>query len=110
VFWLATVDGDSAITAERFVEVVIGKRHIFGVRGDGHPSGTVHPGRPDLFLRAGTRRRRKGGRCFSRTEGHGPPGRASIQAARSARQRGAPPRCSARSRLGNDAADPRRAG
>lgn len=44
VFWLATVDGDSAITAERFVEVVIGKRRIFGVRGDGHPSGAVHPG------------------------------------------------------------------
>ena len=44
MFWLATVDGDSAITAERFVEVVIGKRRIFGVRGDGHPSGAVHPG------------------------------------------------------------------
>ena len=110
VFWLATVDGDSAITAERFVEVVIGKRRIFGVRGDGHPSGTVHQGDRILFLRAGTRRRRKSGRGFSRTEGHGPPGRASIQAARSARQRGAPRRCSARSRLGNDAADPRRAG
>jgi len=43
-FWLATVDGDGAITAERFVEVVIGKRRIFGVRGDAYPSGTMHPG------------------------------------------------------------------
>ena len=42
--WLATVDGDGAISAERFVEVVIGKRRIFGVRGDGYPSGTVQPG------------------------------------------------------------------
>jgi hypothetical protein len=42
--WLATVDGDGVITAERFLEVVIGKRRIFGVRGAGHPSGVVHAG------------------------------------------------------------------
>jgi hypothetical protein len=43
-FWLATVDGDSVITPERFLEVVIGKRRIFGVRGAGHPDGIVRAG------------------------------------------------------------------
>jgi hypothetical protein len=33
-FWLATVAGDHAVTPEQFVEVVIGKRHIFGVSRD----------------------------------------------------------------------------
>jgi hypothetical protein len=33
-FWLATVAGDHAVTPEQFVELVIGKRHIFGVSRD----------------------------------------------------------------------------
>jgi hypothetical protein len=32
-FWLATVAGEPGITAEQFLERVVGKRHIFGVRG-----------------------------------------------------------------------------
>jgi hypothetical protein len=43
-FWLATVVGDAVITPERFLEVVIGKRRIFGVRGLGHPYGIVNAG------------------------------------------------------------------
>jgi hypothetical protein len=42
--WLAPVDGDGVITAERFLEVVIGKRRIFGVRGTVHPGGIVQAG------------------------------------------------------------------
>jgi hypothetical protein len=52
-FWLATVDGDSAITPERFLEVVIGKRRIFGVREAGHPGGSVRPGDRICFYVSG---------------------------------------------------------
>jgi hypothetical protein len=52
-FWLATVAGDNAITAERFLEVVIGKRRIFGVRTTGQSGSSVRPGDRICFYVSG---------------------------------------------------------
>jgi hypothetical protein len=43
-FWLATVAGDNVITPERFLEVVIGRRRIFGVHAAEHASDAARPG------------------------------------------------------------------
>jgi hypothetical protein len=50
-FWLATVAGDHAVTPEQFVEVVIGRRHIFGVSPDGE--GGARPGDSICFYISG---------------------------------------------------------
>ena len=42
-FWLATIHPDQGATAEEFVELVIGKRQIFGVAENGTPS-AAQPG------------------------------------------------------------------
>jgi hypothetical protein len=52
-FWLAAVTGDNVITAERFLEVVVRKRGIFGVRDDAGPSGAARPGDRICFFLAG---------------------------------------------------------
>jgi len=42
-FWLATIHADQGATAEEFVELVIGKRQIFGVAENGTPT-AARPG------------------------------------------------------------------
>jgi hypothetical protein len=42
-FWLATIHADQGATAEEFVELVIGKRQIFGVAENGTPT-AAQPG------------------------------------------------------------------
>ena len=43
-FWLATINADQGATPEEFVELVIGKRQIFGVVENGNPQNTAQPG------------------------------------------------------------------
>ena len=43
-FWLATIGADQGATPEQFVELVIGKRHIFGVGENGTPQSAAQPG------------------------------------------------------------------
>jgi len=43
-FWLATVGADQGATAEQFIELVVGKRHIFGVVENGTPQGVPQRG------------------------------------------------------------------
>jgi hypothetical protein len=43
-FWLATINADQGATPEEFVELVIGKRQIFGVAENGNPQNTAQPG------------------------------------------------------------------
>jgi hypothetical protein len=51
--WLAAVTGDNVITAERFLEVVVGKRRIFGVRAIDSSDGAARPGDRICFFVAG---------------------------------------------------------
>ena len=43
-FWLATINADQGATPEEFVELVIGKRQIFGVVENGNPQNIAQPG------------------------------------------------------------------
>jgi hypothetical protein len=43
-FWLATIAADQGATPEQFVDVVIGKRQIFGVAENGAARATAQPG------------------------------------------------------------------
>jgi hypothetical protein len=43
-FWLAAIGGDQGATPKQVVELVIGKRHILGVGGNGTPQNAAQPG------------------------------------------------------------------
>ena len=51
--WLAGVTGDNAITPERFLEAVVGKRRVFGVRDSASAHDAAHQGDRICFFLAG---------------------------------------------------------